>query len=183
MTVKKGKSWGEMSGGEKKALMVGWAVIAAILVWLVLPGSKEEPVAPAPAALADEPAAIYQSASPEALVAATQLMSDVDQALQDGLPLLKAGDPRALGAHSQRFDSLVEAAYANFGSTIFEPLGSCGVASNFARSGWKAQATDVVNGGAESLPGSAQDALEQFQTRRAECLESADPAGGTETHG
>ncbi|RRV28620.1 hypothetical protein EGJ23_04365 [Pseudomonas sp. o96-267] len=184
MTVKKGKSWGEMSGGQKKALMVGWVVIAAMLAFIVLPDSDEPAKTPeqASALAAASPAVTYQTASTEALTAAKQLMSDLDQALQDGLPLLKAGDPRALGAHSQHFDSLVESAYARFGSTIFEPLGSCGVASNFARSSWKTQASAAVNG-ADPVAGAAQDALEQFQGKRVECLEAANPSGGTETHG
>lgn len=180
MTKKKaGKSWGEMSNGERKAVLVGWAAIIVLAGWFFWPGGDEKsaelPVA-ADVKPAKEAAEItYQAASPEALAAATRLMAELDAAMQDGMPVLETGDPHAMGAHSRHFGTLVDSASARFGSTIFEPLGRCGVASNFARAWWQAQISATLKGGVESAPGSIRDALEQFQINRAECLQSTDP--------
>jgi len=174
---KRVKPWSELSGSEKKAVLVGWAAIAAVLAWFFLPAGKGSAEAPAPSTAAtEEPSpSVYQAASAETLEVAAQLMIELDASMQDGLPILRSGDPHAMGAHSQRFDAMVESAYTRFGSTIFEPLGRCGVASNYARTWWKAQTSAAIKGGAESAPGAIKDALEQFQANRTACLEAAAP--------
>jgi len=174
---KAGKSWGEMSGGERKAVLVGWTAIIVLAGWFFLSDDDEEVTAPAVAAEkpAEAPKITYQEASQQALAAAAQLMVELGAAMQEGAPILESGDPHAMGAHSRRFGALVDSAYARFGSTIFEPLGSCGVASNYARAWWHAQTGAALKGGIESASGGIKSALEQFQANRAECLQSADP--------
>jgi hypothetical protein len=116
-----------------------------------------------------------QEASQETLALATQQMVALDKAMKDGVTVLKTGDLQALGAHSRYFNQLVENGYARFGSTIFEPLGRCGTAGNYARTWWQAQLSAAQNKGVELTPGAIQSALDEYQSNRTECLKSADP--------
>jgi hypothetical protein len=117
----------------------------------------------------------FKKASPESLEQATKQMSALSQAMTDGIAILKSGDLAAIGAHSKHFSSLVESGKSQFGNTIFEPLGSCFAAGNFSRSWWSAQLAAAHNGGVEKIPGSIKDALNEYQEKRDDCLQSADP--------
>lgn len=117
----------------------------------------------------------FKKASPESLEQATIQMNALDKAMIDGAAILKGGDLAAINAHSKYFSSLVDSGKNQFGVTVFEPLGSCFAASNFSRSWWSAQLAAAHNDGVERIPGSIKEALSQFQEKRDECLQSADP--------
>lgn len=177
---KKSKSWGEMSPAEKKAVLVGWVAVVLVAGYFLMPSEEPLPAPPTFAeAPAEKPSPVFSGPSPESLDAATQLLTDLDAAMIDGMDVLKIGDAHAMGAHSRRINALVESAYTNFGSTIFEPLGRCGVASNYARSWWRAQTSAVLKGDAESAPGAIRDALEQFQVNRDDCLQEVGAVQGS----
>ncbi|KII30055.1 hypothetical protein [Pseudomonas fluorescens] len=117
----------------------------------------------------------FKDASPESLKQATQQMNALSKAMTDGVAILKRGDPAAITSHSKRFSALVASGESQFGTTIFEPLGSCGIAGNFSRTWWNAQLFAAYKGGIEQRPGSIKDALSEFQAKRDDCLQSADP--------
>lgn len=173
---KKGKSWAEMTAGEKKAVLVGWAVIIVVGGYFLLPSTKDEsPQAPVPVATSSAPAATYTQPGAEALAAAEQYLAGLDRAMADSIAVLKAGELQGQHDQSKRFGVLVDKGAALFGATIFEPLGHCFGAGNYARSWWHAQLAAASNGGTESAPGWIQSALDDYQMHRAECLKSADP--------
>jgi hypothetical protein len=115
---------------------------------------------------------IYSSGSPDALVAATRLMEALDKTMLAGQSVILHGDLQALGAHSRLFGDLVASAKEQFGSTIYEKLGSCGIASGNARSWWQAQLA-AQKDGSEPVPGAIKEFLGQYQDNRESCLESA----------
>lgn len=179
MAEKKGKSWSEMSGGEKKAVLVGWAAILVVAGWLFLPSNEEQPPATPPAPESTAPAEpqvpTYQAASSEALAAAKQYLGELDQAMIDSIAVLKTGELQGQHDQSKYFGAQVEKGQALFGATIFEPLGRCFAAGNFARSWWQAQLSAARKGGVESVPGSIKDALHEYQMNHSECLKATDP--------
>lgn len=174
---KKGKSWAEMSGGEKKAVLVGWVVVAAILSWLFLPVSKDLPLEQPPTMTVptDSSAHTYQTASPEALVAATAFVATIDKAVLDGAGILQDGDLATISKHSQVFVALMDSGRGQFGGSLFEPLGHCFAAGIHAQSWWMAQIHASSNGGVESVSGEVKSAHDEYQANRASCLKSADP--------
>ncbi|WP_095128682.1 hypothetical protein [Pseudomonas sp. Irchel s3h14] len=117
----------------------------------------------------------FTKASPDSLEQATKQMGALGKAMTDGIAILKSGDLANISAHSKHFSSLVESGKRQFGSTVFEPLGSCFAAGNFSRSWWNAQLAAAQNGGVEKVPGSIKDALDEYQEKRDDCLQSADP--------
>ncbi|MDP3847563.1 MAG: hypothetical protein Q8R10_14185 [Pseudomonas sp.] len=182
MTEKqKSKSWRDMSAAEKKAVVIGWAVILVVAGYFLIPADEGKPVpesvtaAVVSAAPAEIDPAIYTKPSVEALARATQYLAELDKAMNDGAVVLKTGDPTALGAHSKHFTSLVENGKAQFGNMTFEPLGRCFGAGNDARNWWHAQLGAASRGGTESAPGWIKRGLDDYQVSRAECLKSADP--------
>lgn len=169
-----------MSSGEKKAVLVGWVGIIAVACWFLWP-SKEAPVIQPLAPTEGERiplGPVYSKGGPDALKIAKQLMADLDRAMQDSSGVATQGDLQALGAHSRRFNDLAASAKAQFGSTIGDPLGRCGIASGNARSWWHAQLA-ARKDGVEPIPGAIREFLGQYQENRKTCLEIA----GTETHG
>lgn len=174
MGTKKGKSWSELSSGEKKAVVVGWAAIVIIAGWFFLPSKEDQPTANATKA---EPVAIqgpvYTTGGPDALAAATKLMADLDKTMLDSPAVFSQGDVQVLGVHSRRFNDLVASAKTQFGATIYDPLGRCGIASGNARSWWHAQTDAARKNGVESIPGAIKDFLDQYQENRKECLAAA----------
>jgi hypothetical protein len=182
---KKNKSWGEMSGGERKAVLVGWAAIIVLAGWFFLPGEEEQSKPPKPAPMVDEPArapaSTYQAASAEALAAAKQYLEELDQAMIDSIAVLKAGELQGQHDQSKYFGAQVDKGRALFGATIFEPLGRCFAAGNFARAWWQAQLSAARNGGVESVLESIKDALSEYQMNSAECIKDADPLASAET--
>jgi hypothetical protein len=122
------------------------------------------------------PAAIHPHASTQALIDATQHLSQLDQAMAQGLHILKANNLSELATHSQVFKALLEAGHAQFGRSVFEPLGLCGSAGVFANSWWQVQVSATRQGGTESIPGAIQSSLDEYTMNRAECLKQANPS-------
>ncbi|UVK85211.1 hypothetical protein LOY46_11205 [Pseudomonas sichuanensis] len=181
MSKKKGKSWSELSSGEKKAVVVGWAAIVIFAGWFFLPSKEAQPtanVATSEVSPAVVQGPVYTTGGPDALAAANKLMAGLDKAMLDSPAVVSQGDVQALGAHSRRFSDLAASAEAQFGATIGDPLGRCGIASGNARSWWQAQLAAQKNG-AEPVPGAIKEFLQQYQENRQTCLEAA----GIETHG
>lgn len=172
---KSATSWKDMSTAERKAVLVGWAAIIIVAGWFFWP-SREEPPAEAPAVtesqIAGNQAPVFLEGGPNALTAAAKLMSDLDNAMLDGPDVILRGDLSALGAHSRRLGDLAASAKAQFGSTIYNRLGRCGIASGNARSWWNAQLA-ARKDGTEPVPGAIKDFLNQYQENKEICLEAA----------
>lgn len=118
----------------------------------------------------------YTEPSQESLKAAKVLIGELDDAKDAGAEILiSGGDISRMGAHSRYLNELNAKAEAQFGATIFEPIGRCGTAASWARAWWHAQMSASGNGGIESTPGSIKSAYEQFVQDRRECLKNADP--------
>lgn len=113
---------------------------------------------------------IYSSGSPNALVAATRLVEALDKTMLASPSVIQSGNLQALGAHSRLFGDLAESAKEQFGATIYDPLGRCGIASVNARSWWNAQTDAARKNGVESIPGTIKGFLDQYQENRTECL-------------
>ena len=168
---------------KKIPTLITWAIIIAI-AWYWLTPNNPIPVEP-PAAQANEappPATLYTNASPQALASATQYLADLDSAMTQGLQILKANNLRDLSAHSQHFKTLRETGQAQFGRSVFEPLGHCASAGIFANSWWQAEVSATRQGGKETVPGAIQSHLDEFKINREECVKAADPAGQTAPH-
>lgn len=120
-------------------------------------------------------AAPYVSATPEAFKSATVQMGALDKAMTDGIKVLQSGDLTAIGGHSQRIASIVASGKSIFGASILEPLGRCTAAGIHAQSWWREQVRAAQAGGVESVPGSIQSALSEYQTNRLDCLSDAKP--------
>lgn len=112
---------------------------------------------------------IYSSGSPDALVAARRLIAAVDKTMLAGPSVILNGDLQALGAHSRLFGDLAASAKEQFGSTIYDTLGSCGIASGNARSWWQAQLA-AQKDGSEPVPGAIKEFLDQYQENKKSCL-------------
>jgi len=155
-------------------------VIAAVAFFIAhktapQPNAKQVPEVAASDVKADSNVAqgpIFSSSSPDALIAATRLMGALDKTMLAGPSVILQGDLQALGAHSRLFGDLVASAKEQFGSTIYDKLGSCGIASGNARSWWQAQLA-AQKDGSEPVPGAIKEFLGQYQENRKSCLESA----------
>lgn len=117
----------------------------------------------------------FKEASTESLEQATKQMHALSKAMTDGASILKSGDLTAVSAHSKYISSLVDSGKSQFGSTVFEPLGSCFAAGNSSRAWWNAQLAAAHNGGVEKIPGAIKSAFDEYQEKRDDCLQSADP--------
>ncbi|WP_339521611.1 hypothetical protein [Pseudomonas sp. EL_65y_Pfl2_R96] len=169
--------WKEKHPAEKIGLLAGWAVIAAIL-WYWLTPSQTPPAEPPTNVIAEAPppAAIHTFASAQALIDATLYLSQLDEAMAQGMPILKANTFPELGDHSQVFKALLETGQAQFGRSVFEPLGRCSSAGIFANSWWQAQVSAARQGGTESIPGAIQSSLDAYKINHIECLKNAAPS-------
>ncbi|MGH8384500.1 MAG: hypothetical protein ACRESJ_03260, partial [Pseudomonas sp.] len=125
-------------------------------------------------------AASYVAASAEAFKSATVQMGALDKAMTDGVKLLQSGDLKAIGAHSQWIASLVASGKSKFGASILEPLGRCSAAGIHTQSWWREQVSAAQAGGVESVPGSIQSALDEYQTNRSDCLTDTKPIAKAE---
>lgn len=173
----KNTPWKERPTAEKLGLLAGWAAIAALMGYWWIPGQSPQ-TEPSTHIIAEAqpPAAIHTHASAQALIDATQHLSQLDQAMAQGLHILKANNLSELATHSQVFKALLEVGHAQFGRSIFEPLGRCGSAGVFANSWWQAQMSAARREGIESIPGSIQSNLDEYKTNQVDCLKSADPS-------
>ncbi|MGR4973018.1 hypothetical protein ACIPQ1_09180 [Pseudomonas sp. LARHCG127] len=183
MTEKKRSTpWNDRPTAEKIALIVGWLIIASLMAYAFLP-NKPEPGAPSLGSESEAlpSAAQHNRASAQALSSATRFLSQLDSAMAEGMYILKANQLPELAAHSQLFKSLLEEGYAQFGRSVFQPLGRCSSAAVFANSWWQAQVTAVHQGGTETIPGAIQSHLDEYTLNRADCLQSAAPSADTAT--
>jgi hypothetical protein len=165
----------EKTTAQKVALAVSWIIVAAS-VWYWLSPNEPIPVKPAVVQTAEQQQTptVYTSASPQALASATQYLADLDNAMTQGLQILKTNNLNDLSAHSQHFKSLRETGQTQFGRSVFEPLGHCASAGIFANSWWQAQISAARQGGKETVPGAIQSQLNEFQVNRTDCLKSVD---------
>lgn len=180
MTEKKQSTpWKNRPAAEKTALIIGWAVVALIMVYWFLP-SKPAPTEPSQSLVSEvqPPTAQHTRASAQALTSAIQYLSQLDNAMAEGIHILKANQLPELAAHSQVFKSLLENGHVQFGRSVFQPLGRCSAAAVFANSWWQAQVSAARRGGTESVPGSIQSNLDEYKINQAECLKGADPSTG-----
>lgn len=184
MTKKQAKPWKDMTSGERKAVLVGWVAIVAVGAYVFWPSKHDAPTTSIELAEASSavtaPAATYTQPNSQSLASAQQYLSEVDQALADGEPLLATTDPTVLGQHSRRLSELTEQGKALFGETVFAPLGRCGVTGMFARTLWQAKVSATLRG-SEATPGQIQSAEDQYLSQRRECLGTF--SQGTETNG
>lgn len=160
---------------QKIAPLLTWAILVAI-GWHWLTPNKPTPVEPVAAhtSEAPPPATVYTSASPQALASATQYLADLDTAMTQGLQILKANNLKDLSTLSQHFKALRETGQAQFGRSVFEPLGHCASAGIFANSWWQAQVSATRQGGKSSVPGASQSHLAEYETNRAMCMEAVE---------
>ncbi|WP_256730522.1 hypothetical protein [Pseudomonas sp. ANT_H12B] len=127
MTEKKQTTpWKERHTAEKTTLIVGWCLIAVLMVYGFLP-SKPEPTEPSQTLVSEAapPTALHTIASTEALASATHYLSQLDSAMAEGIHLLKTNQLPELAAHSRAFKALLEAGHVQFGRSVFQPLGTC----------------------------------------------------------
>jgi hypothetical protein len=167
----------EKTTAQKVALAVSWIIVAAsIWYWL----SPNEPITMKPAvaqtAEQQQTPTVYTSASPQALASATQYLVDLDNAMTQGLQILKANNLKDLSAHSQRFKALRETGQAQFGRSVFEPLGHCAAAGIYANSWWLAQVSAARQGGEEIVAGTIRSQEVELQAKKAECLKTSAPS-------
>jgi hypothetical protein len=176
MNQNKNNAQTEKTTVQKFASVVSWLMVAAIF-WYWLSPSATTPIEPALTDAAKQPQTptIYTEASPQALASATQYLADLDDAMSQGLLILKANDLKDLSTHSQHFKILRETGQAQFGRSVFEPLGHCASAGIFANSWWQAQVSATRKGG-EADPTAANAHLDQYRVNRSECLNLSDPA-------
>lgn len=171
--------WKEKHIAEKVGLVVGWAslVVIVVITWHWSRLAMLVPTEPATDIVseAQTPPAVHPHASDLALLSATQYLASIDKAMAEGIQILKANQIPQLVTHSQAFKSLLDDGQAQFGRSVFEPLGKCNAAGIFANSWWQAYVSAVRQGVTESIPGSIQSHLDEYNLNRAECLKQADP--------
>lgn len=172
--------WKDRPTAEKIALIVGWCLVASVMVFWCLP-SNPEPIATSESNIAEvhHPTAWHTHASAQALTSAIQYLSRLDSAMAEGLLLLQSNQPSELAVHSQVFKSILNEGHLQFGRSVFQPLGSCSSAGVFANSRSQAQVIAARQGATETVPGSIQSHLDGYKLNRADCLQSADPSGET----
>lgn len=151
------------------------AIVAGLtcMVFLLTPDSADalpgdSPLRTPPQALNATP--IYSEPSTEAFEHADIYLKIIDKAMTDGLAVLRGGDGQSIASQSRYFNALVNAGYAQFGSSYYEPLGSCGVAGSSARSLWHAQIRAVSGSRQANLSGEVHKALATLQHDREACL-------------
>lgn len=156
---------------QKITPLLTWAILG-VMGWYWLTPDKPTPVEPVAAQTSEAPppATVYTSASPQALARATQYLADLDTAMTQGLQILKANNLKDLSTHSQHFKALRETGQAQFGRSVFEPLGNCASAGIFANSWWQAQVSAVRQGDEETVPGAIQSHRDEYDTNKEACL-------------
>jgi hypothetical protein len=177
---KNNTTWKQKHTAEKLGLLVGWAflIVIVVITWhwsrlaLLLPTEPATDIV----SEAQTPPTAYPLASEPALLGATQYLSSIDKAIAEGIQILNANQIPQLVTHSQVFKSLLDQGQAQFGHSVFEPLGKCSAAGLFANSWWQAQVSAVRQGVTESIPGGIQSHLDEYNINRAECLKQADPS-------
>lgn len=175
MAKVKRRTWKDMGAAEKAALVSLWVLLAGALYWFVV-ATSSRPQPEAESKLEPVKAvSTYTSASKQALLSASQHVADLDKAMADSIAVLKSGQLQGSNTQSRLFSSLVDSGKAQFGDSVFEPLGQCFSAGIYARAWWQSQMIAANNAGVEKIPGSIQDALNSYKAARDACLVSATP--------
>lgn len=167
----------EKTTAQKVALAVSWIIVAAsIWYWLSPSATTSEEPAVAQTAEQQQTPTVYTSASPQALASATQYLADLDNAMTQGLQILKANNLKDLSAYSQNFKALRETGQAQFGRSVFEPLGHCAAAGIYANSWWQAQVSAMRREGNGTVLGEIHSLLDEFRTNRVQCITAVHPS-------
>jgi hypothetical protein len=129
---------------------------------------KDEPQGGLPASLNTVP--IFTAPSAEAQQHADDYLQSIDKAMSNGLEVLRGGDRKSIASQSRYFNALVNAGYAQFGSSYYDPLGSCGVAGSSARHLWHTQVRAIS--GEANIAGEVSRARTTLQRDRQACLDA-----------
>lgn len=152
-------------------LTIGVALACAIALFNTHPAdarTKDDQQLRPNASLSSTP--IFNEASSEAARHADDYLHSIDTAMANGLALLRGGDGPSIAAQSRYFNALVNAGYAQFGSSYYDPLGSCGVVGSSARHFWHAQVRTIR--GEANIGGEVNKARATLQRDRQACLEA-----------
>ncbi|MHC8400966.1 hypothetical protein ACYZTX_16225 [Pseudomonas sp. MDT1-17] len=100
MTEKKQSTpWKDRPAAEKTALIIGWCVVAFLMVYWFLPSKPAQTAHSQSIASEVQPTtAQYTRASAQALNSATQYLSQLDSAMAEGMHILKANQLPELAA-------------------------------------------------------------------------------------
>lgn len=115
-------------------------------------------------------APIFTDPGAEAWQHADDYLQSIDKAMSNGLEVLRGGDGKSIAAQSRYFNALVNAGYAQFGSSYYDPLGSCGVAGSSARHLWHTQVRAIS--GEANIAGEVSRARTTLQRDRQACLDA-----------
>jgi hypothetical protein len=113
---------------------------------------------------------IFNEASGEASRHVDDYLQSIDTAMTNGVAVLRGGDGKSIAAQSRYFNALVNAGYAQFGSSYYDPLGSCGVAGSSARHLWHTQIRAIS--GTADVSGEVNRARATLLRDRQACLEA-----------
>ncbi|MFR0690927.1 hypothetical protein ACLUTX_16115 [Enterobacterales bacterium AE_CKDN230030158-1A_HGKHYDSX7] len=141
---------------------------------------EDSPIRTASTSLTAAP--IYNEPGAEALEHAERYLESIDAALSNGRDVLRSGDSEALNAQNRYFNALVTAGYAQFGSSYYDPLGSCGVAGSSARHLWHTQVRALSGVRQGNVSGEVRKAGATLQSDRQACLDSVRIALETPAH-
>ncbi|WP_416739250.1 hypothetical protein ACM1ZW_20890 [Pseudomonas sp. NFX71] len=168
--------WGQRHIVSKIALLAFLAVAFLLLThWLrlamLVPTEPATDITPA----AEPPEAVHTHPSADALFSATHYIATIEQTMLEGLTIIEANQVPQLVAHSQVFKSLIDYGHAQFGHSVFEPLGKCGAAGLFANSWWQARVSAARQGVTAEVATSINNHWAEYKNNRTECLQQADP--------
>lgn len=130
--------------------------------------AKDDPQRSLSASLSASP--IFSEANGDASQHVDDYLQSIDTAITNGVAVLRGGDGKSIAAQSRYFNALVNAGYAQFGSSYYDPLGSCGVAGSSARHLWHAQIRAVS--GEANIAGEVGRARTTLQRDRQACLDA-----------
>ncbi|MBB4866108.1 hypothetical protein HNP46_005013 [Pseudomonas nitritireducens] len=118
-------------------------------------------------------APIFSDATGDAAQHVDDYLQSIDTAMSNGAAVLRGGDGKSVAAQSRYFNALVNAGYAQFGSSYYDPLGSCGVAGSSARHLWHVQIRAVS--GETNIAAEVAKARTTLQHDRQACLDAVRP--------
>ncbi|QRY79962.1 hypothetical protein JVX91_02255 [Pseudomonas sp. PDNC002] len=116
---------------------------------------------------------IYVEPGDEALRHANDYLTAIDKAGADGQAVLRGGDNQSILSQARYFNALVNSGYAQFGSSYYEPLGSCGVAGSSARHLWHVRLRAMNGQDHNDLHSELSQASAILQSDRVACLQAA----------
>jgi hypothetical protein len=137
--------------------------------------SSSEPVMPRNAAISAIASPIYDAPGAQAQQHAVDFLGDIDKAVANGVAVLRGGDGKSIVAQGRYFNALVNAGYAQFGSSYYDPLGSCGAAGSSARHLWHTQVRALHDGASSGLAAELRKAGETLEKDRRTCLAAVRP--------